>query len=63
MISSEDEIVKYRGPDNEIRADLICIFKGLSVENIIEGEEDVLLMYRLAQIDEDALEKIEEMMK
>lgn len=58
MIKSEEGIVRYKGSDNEIRADLICIFRALSQGDIVDGEEDARFLYWLAHVDEDGLGRI-----
>lgn len=64
MIKSKEGVVKYKGPDIDIRADLICIFRALSQENLIKSEQDLLNLYRMAHMSEDELNgKLIEKMK
>ncbi len=71
MIKSKEGTVKYNGREEEIRADLICIFRALNKEDIIEDEDDVLSLYKLACLDEhelnnmiaDKLQEIKEKLK
>lgn len=75
MIKSKKGAVKYKGRDEEIRADLICIFRALNEENVIKDKDDVLNLYKLACLDERELgnmladqlkkinEKLEELMR
>lgn len=61
MIKSKEGEIRIKGKENEVRADLICIFRALSDENIVEGEDDVLRLYRLSQMSGEELdEKIKE---
>lgn len=58
MIKSKEGAVKYKGRDEEVRADLICIFRALNEGNVIEDEDDVLSLYKLARLDEHELDNI-----
>lgn len=58
MIKSKEGTVKYKGRDEEVRADLICIFRALNKENVIEDEDDVLSLYKLACLDERELDNM-----
>lgn len=60
MIKSKEGEIRIKGKVNEIRADLVIIFRCLSDENIIEGEDDVIGLYRLSQMREELDEKIKE---
>ena len=61
MIKSKEGAVKYKGSEVDIRADLICLFRVLGEEKIIDNEQDILELYRVAQMDEDEIsEKIGE---
>jgi len=48
MIKSKEGTVKYKGSKAEIRADLICLFRALGEEKIIDNEQDILELYRVA---------------
>lgn len=58
MIKSKEGTVKYKGRDEEVRADLVCIFRALNKENVIEDEDDVLSLYKLACLDERELDNM-----
>lgn len=58
MIKSKEGTVKYKGRDEEVRADLFCIFRALNKENVIEDEDDVLSLYKLACLDERELDNM-----
>ena len=61
MIKSKEGTVKYKGSEVDIRTDLICLFRALGEEKIIDNEQDILELYRVAQMDEDEInEKIGE---
>lgn len=55
MIKSKEGAVKYKGRDEEVRTDLICIFRALNEEAVIEDEDDVLSLYKLACLDKNEL--------
>lgn len=57
MIKSKEGEVRIKGRGTEIRAELICIFRCLSEENIVEGEDDVLSLYRLSQMSEEEVDE------
>lgn len=58
MIKSKEGTVKYKGRDEEVRADLVCIFRALNKENVIEDDDDVLSLYKLACLDERELDNM-----
>jgi aminopeptidase-like protein len=58
MIKSKEGTVKTKGATEEIRADLTCIFRALNEGGIIDGEKDVIDLYKLACMDESEIDDL-----
>ena len=55
MIKSKDGIIKIKGNRTTIRVDLICIFRALIEEGLIE-EADILEGYKIARMSEKEID-------